>query len=158
MQAYCGSTNQESMRREGSALLVFGHKLQALPDVGLAQGREPEAGASRLQRRNDLADVVADEAEAGAPGVLLDDCTRQPNAAWPPDLLTVLVSICTQTLKNWCSNGEVVVDGSEKAIRLHSRSGVTVVTDGQVHTDAPLAPIRIDVCLQHACLRWLSIT
>jgi hypothetical protein len=36
--------------------------------------REAEARASRLQRRDDLAHVVADHAEAGVAGVLLNHC------------------------------------------------------------------------------------
>jgi hypothetical protein len=59
----------------GCAPFALGHALQALAHVHLRQRREAEARAPRLQRRDDLADVVADQAEARAAGVLLNDCT-----------------------------------------------------------------------------------
>ncbi len=55
--------------------------LQAGAHVALAQGREAEARAARLQRRDDLADVVADQAEARVARVLLDHCARRRAAA-----------------------------------------------------------------------------
>lgn len=48
--------------------------VQARYDLLLDQRRKPEARAARLHCRNDLAQVVADDAEAHVVGVLLDDC------------------------------------------------------------------------------------
>ena len=41
------------------------------------EGRKPEPRTARLKCRDDLADVVADQAEAGVPSVLLDDCNKE---------------------------------------------------------------------------------
>ena len=62
----------------GSALLGVNDVLQARANVALAQGREAEARAARLQRRDDLADVVADQAETRVPRVLLNHCMHCP--------------------------------------------------------------------------------
>lgn len=54
---------------------MISHESQALPDVALRQRREAEPGAAGLQRRDNLAGVVADEAEARVSGVLLNHCS-----------------------------------------------------------------------------------
>lgn len=48
--------------------------LQPVPDMVLTQWRESKPGASRLQSRDNLADVVTYEAEASIPGVFLNHC------------------------------------------------------------------------------------
>ncbi len=60
-----------------SALLTVDDKLQAAPDVAVCQRREAEARAPRLQRWDDLVDIVADEAETRISRVLLDHCAHQ---------------------------------------------------------------------------------
>lgn len=47
--------------------------LQASPNLVRFKWREAELGATRLQGRDDLVNVVADHAEPGVFGVLLDD-------------------------------------------------------------------------------------
>ncbi len=61
--------------------LLLCDKAEAFPHVALRERREPKPGAPGLQRRDDLADVVADQAEARIAGVLLDDCGPQATAA-----------------------------------------------------------------------------
>lgn len=56
---------------------LIDYVLQPLRHMGGVQGRKPEPGTPRLERRNDLAHVVADQAEAGVASVLLNDCSRQ---------------------------------------------------------------------------------
>ena len=56
------------------SLFVVDDDLQPLSHVLHIQWRETEARAAGLQRRDDLADVVADQAEACALCVLLDHC------------------------------------------------------------------------------------
>jgi len=60
---------------EGGSLLLPADLRQPRLDVALVQRGEPEAGAARLQRRDDLADVVADEAKPRVARVLLYHCT-----------------------------------------------------------------------------------
>lgn len=48
--------------------------LQPVPDIVLRERWKSEAGAAGLDGWDDLADIVADEAEASVPGVLLDNC------------------------------------------------------------------------------------
>ena len=62
-------------RRRKHVLFSIDHVLQAAAHVALPERREAEARAARLQRRDDLADVVADEAEAHVARVLLHHCT-----------------------------------------------------------------------------------
>ena len=51
--------------------------LQSVPNMDFAKWRESEARTPRLQSWNDLADIIADQAESGIPDIFLDDC-RQP--------------------------------------------------------------------------------
>ena len=51
--------------------------LDALADALRAERREPEPRASRLQRRDDLRDVVSDEAEARVFRVFFNDATQR---------------------------------------------------------------------------------
>ena len=60
----------------GVALLGLGHLDEAVADLIPAEGGEAEAGATGLEGRDDLGHVVADEAEAGVLGVLLDDAAE----------------------------------------------------------------------------------
>ena len=55
--------------------------LQALPHILLSQGREAEARTPGLQGGDDLADIVADEAEAGVASILLDHCEHTAPSA-----------------------------------------------------------------------------
>lgn len=48
------------------------------------EGPEAEAGAAGLQGRDDLGEVVADEAKAGVLGELLDHCMRAGERGWSP--------------------------------------------------------------------------
>lgn len=49
------------------------HLVDLLLDFLFWQGAEPELGASRLDRRRDLVDVIAKDTEPDVLGVLLDD-------------------------------------------------------------------------------------
>ena len=60
----------------GVALLGLGHLHEAVADLVAAEGGEAEAGATGLERGDDLGHVVADEAESGVLGVLLDDAAE----------------------------------------------------------------------------------
>lgn len=72
------ATANSKQRQDGpSSLLLVHHVLQAPLDLrGLERG-EPELGAPRLQRRDDLVDVVADHAESRVFRVLLDYCSER---------------------------------------------------------------------------------
>ena len=60
----------------GIALLGLGHLHEAVADLIAAEGGEAEAGATGLEGGDDLGHVVADEAEPGVLGVLLDDAAE----------------------------------------------------------------------------------
>ncbi len=49
-------------------------------DKGALEGWEPEFGTPRLQRRDDLAGIVADETEARIPRVFLNHCSTLQHA------------------------------------------------------------------------------
>lgn len=65
------TTNQHHGQRR--SLLLIHDVLQASLYLRRLQRGEPELGAPRLQRRDDLVHVVADHAETGVFCVLLDD-------------------------------------------------------------------------------------
>lgn len=60
----------------GVALLGLGHLHETVADLVSAEGCEAEAGATGLEGGDDLGHVVADEAEPGVLGVLLDDAAE----------------------------------------------------------------------------------
>ena len=78
MRHAASATHWMLARRPGpcESPLTLYDVLQSRPHIALRQGREAEFRASGLQSRNDLPDVVADEAETCIPGVFLDHCTR----------------------------------------------------------------------------------
>lgn len=78
------------------SLLSLHHVLQPLPHMCLIQWREAEACAARLQCWDDLADIVAYEAEARVARVLLNHCkykqvTREAAAAATAAAVTALL-------------------------------------------------------------------
>jgi len=59
------------------APFMFCYEGEALAHVALRERWEPEPGAPGLQRWDDLADVVADQAESRVTSVLLNHCRAQ---------------------------------------------------------------------------------
>ena len=77
----CCTPNVGEAKRH--APLGVHHVLQAAAHIALAQGGKAEARAARLQRRDDLADVVADQAEPRVARVLLDHCAMMGRSTAP---------------------------------------------------------------------------
>ena len=82
---FCATTADKRQRllslSEGRlSLFLLADVGQPVCDKRVVQRREPEPGTAGLQRGDDLADVVADKAEPGVPGVLLNDCMRTQNS------------------------------------------------------------------------------
>ena len=75
------------------APLLLGDEAEAFSHVAFWKRREPEPGAPGLQRRDDLADVVADQAEARIASVLLDYCGLQRLGS---QHLTEMIQVPTQ--------------------------------------------------------------
>lgn len=97
---------------DGQSLLCVDDVHEAAAHVGLGQGREAGARAARLQRGDDLADVVADQAEARVPRVLLDhwharaaDLCRQHWHATAAELFIWHVVVSSYSTKDSFSMG-----------------------------------------------------
>ena len=58
-------------------LFLLQNVQQTTPDQLWIEWLEAETSAARLQRRNDLRDIVADETEARVLRVFLDDCMKE---------------------------------------------------------------------------------
>ena len=67
-----------AMREVVSPTLTFflDDVLQSRQHLLLGEGSESESGASRLQGRNDLGQIVANQTEASVFGVFLDDAPK----------------------------------------------------------------------------------
>lgn len=62
------------IKRSSDLLFCVNYDVESLLDLNDGQRREPEPGASRLDRGRDLVDIVANDAEPNALGVLLNHC------------------------------------------------------------------------------------